>query len=71
MHSGKCSASVRRASAPLAEGVRRMAAWAGRAGARQSGIFGQIAIPRNLPPSRAEAYRGRRSADEDREAGTA
>ena len=56
---------------PLAEGVRRMAAWARRAGSRQSGIFGQIEIPRNLPPSWAEAYRGQRSADEDREAGTA
>ena len=56
---------------PLAEGVRRLAAWARRAGSRQSGIFGQIEIPRNLPPSWAEAYRGQRSADEDREAGTA
>jgi UDP-glucose 4-epimerase len=34
----------------LAEGVARMAAWAQRAGARRSGVFGEIEIPRNLPP---------------------
>ena len=35
----------------LAEGVRRMAAWARQVGARQSSIFSEMEIPRNLPPS--------------------
>jgi UDP-glucose 4-epimerase len=40
----------------LAEGVGRMAEWAKRVGARESGVFGEIEIARNLPPSWAQAY---------------
>lgn len=36
---------------PLSDGIRRMAAWARRVGARQSSIFGDIELTRNLPPS--------------------
>lgn len=36
---------------PLTEGLRRMATWARRVGARQSSVFGEIEIARNLPPS--------------------
>ena len=41
----------RRASTPLREGVRKMAAWARQAGPRQSRPFTAIEIERNLPPS--------------------
>jgi UDP-glucose 4-epimerase len=36
---------------PLDEGIRRMAVWARSVGSRQSKTFGEIEIPRNLPPS--------------------
>ncbi len=36
---------------PLEEGVRRMAAWARKAGARRTSNFAAIEIARNLPPS--------------------
>src|SRR4051794_21533003 len=36
---------------PLDDGLARMAAWARSVGARQSGQFGEIEIPRGLPPS--------------------
>jgi UDP-glucose 4-epimerase len=36
---------------PLDEGLRRMAAWARQVGARTSQSFGEIEIPRGLPPS--------------------
>jgi UDP-glucose 4-epimerase len=59
-------------STPLTEGVRRMAAWARRVGARQSSVFGEgetaahvIEISRNLPPSWAEVYA--RGAERDRQ----
>jgi UDP-glucose 4-epimerase len=39
------------APVPLEEGIRRMAAWARRAGSRTGERFGHIEIPRNLPPS--------------------
>jgi UDP-glucose 4-epimerase len=35
----------------LDDGIERMAAWARRAGARESSSFGDIEIQRNLPPS--------------------
>ena len=35
----------------LEEGIRRMAAWAKKAGIRSSSDFSNIEIPRNLPPS--------------------
>jgi UDP-glucose 4-epimerase len=35
----------------LDEGLARMAAWAMRTGARQSQTFGEIEVPRGLPPS--------------------
>ena len=35
----------------LDDGLARMAAWAKRVGARQSAAFGEIEIPRGLPPS--------------------
>jgi UDP-glucose 4-epimerase len=39
------------AGVPLEEGIARMAAWATRVGARESGRFSDIEIQRNLPPS--------------------
>jgi UDP-glucose 4-epimerase len=39
------------AETPLAEGLAQMAAWAKSVGARQSQRFGNIEIPRGLPPS--------------------
>ena len=39
----------------LDEGLARMASWAKRAGARQSQPFGEIEVPRGLPPSWASA----------------
>ena len=36
---------------PLDDGLARMASWAKRAGARQSKAFGEIEVPRGLPPS--------------------
>jgi UDP-glucose 4-epimerase len=39
----------------LEDGLRRMAAWAREAGARTSQPFGEIEIPRGLPPSWAAA----------------
>ena len=41
----------RQPQTPLAEGLRRMAAWARRAGARESARFGHIEVEQNLPPS--------------------
>jgi UDP-glucose 4-epimerase len=41
----------------LEEGVQRMADWAKRVGARESGTFGSIEIWRNLPPSWAAVYK--------------
>jgi UDP-glucose 4-epimerase len=38
----------------LDEGLARMAAWAKRAGTRQSQAFGEIEVPRGLPPSWTE-----------------
>ena len=35
----------------LEEGIDRMAAWARRAGARESSTFSEIEIERNMPPS--------------------
>jgi UDP-glucose 4-epimerase len=35
----------------LEEGIERMAAWARRVGARESSVFGEIEVERNLPPS--------------------
>jgi UDP-glucose 4-epimerase len=35
----------------LADGIHRMAAWVKTHGARESSIFEEIEIPRNLPPS--------------------
>lgn len=35
----------------LAEGIRRMAAWARKAGPRQSKPFGEIEVPLKMPPS--------------------
>jgi UDP-glucose 4-epimerase len=52
----------------LAEGVALMAAWAQRVGARQSGVFGEIEIRRNLPPSWAQAVA--RPAAQSEEAAT-
>jgi len=42
----------------LQEGIHKMAAWVKRHGARQSSIFKDIEIARNLPPSWAAAMRG-------------
>ena len=39
----------------LREGLRRMAAWARRAGARESAPFGPLELENNLPPSWREA----------------
>jgi UDP-glucose 4-epimerase len=39
------------ATVPLEEGIRRMAAWAMRIGARQSQTFDNIEVRQNLPPS--------------------
>ncbi len=35
----------------LEDGIDRMAAWARRVGARESSVFGEIEVERNLPPS--------------------
>jgi UDP-glucose 4-epimerase len=47
----------------LVEGVARMAAWAGKVGARQSGTFDEIEIARKLPPSWADAFTEQQTAD--------
>jgi UDP-glucose 4-epimerase len=60
---------------PLEEGLRRMAAWARQVGARRSAPFGQIEIPRGLPPvwqqepttQEAEDAHRRRAAGERRD----
>jgi len=41
---------------PLEEGLRRMAEWARTVGSQEPSVFGAIEIPRNLPPSWAQAY---------------
>ena len=41
----------------LEEGIRSMAQWVGRHGARESGVFEDVEIERNLPPSWAQAAR--------------
>ena len=48
-----------RVCTPLEEGVGRMAAWARKVGARQSNVFSQIEIERNLPPSWAQAMQAK------------
>lgn len=40
----------------LQEGIRKMAAWVRAHGARESGVFGEIEIMRNMPPSWAAAF---------------
>jgi UDP-glucose 4-epimerase len=40
-----------RPQTPLEEGLRQMAAWVRRHGARQSAPFDAIEIPEGLPPS--------------------
>ena len=40
----------------LEAGVRKMAAWVKAHGARESGVFGQIEITQNMPPSWAAAF---------------
>jgi UDP-glucose 4-epimerase len=42
--------------ATLREGVEKMAAWVKDHGARESGVFGEIEIMRNMPPSWASAF---------------
>lgn len=42
----------------LEEGIAAMAAWVRQHGARQSNVFQEIEISRNLPPSWAEAMKG-------------
>ena len=39
----------------LEEGIRRMAKWVQQHGARESSVFDNIEIPKNLPPSLAAA----------------
>ena len=46
-------------SVPLREGVDRMAKWAQSVGARESSIFSNIEITRNMPPAWREATRQR------------
>ena len=41
----------------LASGVRAMAAWVARHGARESGVFEEIEVSRNMPPSWARVAR--------------
>jgi UDP-glucose 4-epimerase len=53
-HSRAAACFGHRASVPLAEGVRRMAEWARRVGARQGKRFESLEIRRRLPPSWAE-----------------
>jgi UDP-glucose 4-epimerase len=53
-HSRAAASFGYRASVPLAEGVRRMADWARRVGARQGKEFDSIEIRKNLPPSWAK-----------------
>ncbi len=43
------------AGVPLQEGIKRMAKWARKVGARQSSIFSHIEIEKNMPPSWREA----------------
>jgi UDP-glucose 4-epimerase len=43
----------------LKEGVSKMAAWVSLHGARESGVFGEIEIMKNLPPSWASAFSAR------------
>ena len=40
----------------LEEGIRKMAAWVRAHGARESGVFGEIEIMKNMPPSWAAAF---------------
>jgi UDP-glucose 4-epimerase len=49
----------RRAKTSLEEGIRRMADWVKRHGVRESSVFDNIEIPRNLPPSWAVATTSR------------
>ena len=43
--------SAEKASTPLEEGLRRMAAWAKDVGVRRSTTFEGIEISKNMPPS--------------------
>jgi UDP-glucose 4-epimerase len=40
----------------LQEGIKKMAAWVKAHGARESGVFGEIEIMKNMPPSWASAF---------------
>jgi len=40
----------------LEEGIRAMAAWVKTHGSRESGVFGAVEVPRNMPPSWAKAF---------------
>jgi UDP-glucose 4-epimerase len=40
----------------LEEGIRKMAAWVKAHGARESGVFGEIEIMKNMPPSWVSAF---------------
>ncbi|MBN1568046.1 MAG: NAD-dependent epimerase/dehydratase family protein [Acidobacteria bacterium] len=40
----------------LEEGIQKMAAWVKKYGARESGVFGEIEIMKNMPPSWASAF---------------
>jgi UDP-glucose 4-epimerase len=56
---GKCDGVFgRRQKVSLEEGIRKMAEWVKAHGARESGVFKDIEIRRNLPPSWAEAASG-------------
>lgn len=48
-----------RTKVPLEEGIKSMAAWVKDHGARESSVFEDIEIPRNLPPSWASVARVR------------
>jgi len=53
---GKCDRVFgTRAKRGLDKGITAMAAWCSAHGARQSSVFENIEIPRNLPPSWAAA----------------
>jgi UDP-glucose 4-epimerase len=43
---------------PLQQGIRKMALWVKQHGARESGVFEEIEIPKNMPPSWAAAFSG-------------
>jgi len=54
---GKCqSVFGPRQLVTLQEGVNKMAAWVKAHGARESGVFGEIEIMRNMPPSWSSAF---------------